>query len=151
MTSVRVTSMCVCVCDSVVCDQCVCVTSVRVTNVCDSVCVCVCVTVWFVTSVVCDQCACDQCVCVCASVVCDQCVCVTVWFVTSVCVCVCVTVWFVTSVCMYVCDNVVTSMSSLYCSRGASMMFLNVKVSDSKSKGDPVRVEIRSQCLAFSA
>ena len=44
-----------------------------------------------------------------------------------------------------------TSMSSLYLSKGASIMFLSWKVSDSKSNECPVVLEMRSQCLSFIA
>ena len=44
-----------------------------------------------------------------------------------------------------------TSMSSLYFSKGASMIFRREKVSDSISNVCPVKVAIRSQCLCFMA
>ena len=40
-----------------------------------------------------------------------------------------------------------TSISSLYFSKGASMMFCSIKVLDSTSKWCPVKSPIRSQCL----
>ena len=45
----------------------------------------------------------------------------------------------------------ITSMSSLYLSRGAFMISRRVKFSESKSKVCPVNLAILSQCLSFMA